>query len=292
LVASGIVLIGYTVFNLLAHAFIRDYRPPKWEIVWKHSVFILALPLFAMLVFLGTLPMPALLSFWILVVLFCGLALALYAGSYIAKSYRKSVWAFFDGLGLVPLFVLLPAIGVVLQRPSLPIVLVIVIPVGAICAGVFWFWIMTHVYRRFRQPFPSSFHIVLSGLAISFLVLPLLHYVTSRPGHVRYITASSNFFASNPWIQIAAFLIAVGLATAANRRRIKKKDPSAALLQRLLFVLILLVFGSLAVGSATIGKETDIWLCKDNAWVQQGNPKYEKPFDEECGVIDKAFGIE
>jgi len=41
---------------------------------------------------------------------------------------------------------------------------------------------------------------------------------------------------------------------------------------------------------ATTGKETDIWLCKDDKWIKQGNPPYEKPFDEECGIVDKAMG--
>lgn len=54
--------------------------------------------------------------------------------------------------------------------------------------------------------------------------------------------------------------------------------------------MVLTVGGFLATW-ATIGKETDIWLCKEDKWVKQGNPSYEKPFDEECGIIDKAMGV-
>ena len=57
----------------------------------------------------------------------------------------------------------------------------------------------------------------------------------------------------------------------------------------LLFWLTLLTVVGFLITNVTAGKETDIWVCKNDQWVKQGNPPYEKPFDEECGIIDKAF---
>ena len=121
-----------------------------------------------------------------------------------------------------------------------------------------------------------------------------MHYLTSRPGYIRYITADSNFFVSNPWLQITSFAIVIGATLMVGQWREKKKRRVDDFLpiKKLLLLLTLLTLGSFLVDKVVVGKETDVWLCKEDKWVRQGNPPYEKPFDEECGVIDKAFGLE
>jgi len=118
--------------------------------------------------------------------------------------------------------------------------------------------------------------------------LPLLHYLGSRPGYVRYITNSENFIPNSFWLQITAFLVATAMVWFVGRWR---REISFIPVRTLLLLLILLSLGSSLVTNIATGKETDVWLCKDDQWVKQGNPPYEKPFKEECGIIDKAMGV-
>jgi len=190
----------------------------------------------------------------------------------------------------VPVFIFAQAVEVVLRKPSLPMMLVFIIPAVTIGISLVWFWMITFLYRRFKQPFSSSLNIFLSGLTINFPLLPLLHYSTSRPGYVRYITTDGNFFASSRWLQIVTFAMAASLVLAVSQWREKKKNiVGFKSLKKLLVFLMLFLLGGLLVNKMAIGKETDIWLCKNDKWVKQGNPPYEKPFDEKCGIIDKAF---
>jgi len=289
LVASGIVLITHTVFNLIVKKLNRNYHLTEWKSVWKYSCLILSLLLFGILIFTGKPPMPVLLSLWILVILFTGLRLVLYASNFIVTNFRQSIWLFFDGLALSPILTILsPSIAYGLRRSSSQGTYIIILPLVVIGSGLFWFWIMTILLKRFRQPYPSLLNVFLSGLTISYLLLPLLHYLESRPGYVRYITNSENFIPNNFYLQILAFLVATGMVWLVGRwRKIVNFRPAGMLL----LLLILFSLGNLLINSIIVDKETDIWLCKDDKWVKQGNPPYEKPFDEECGIIDKAMGV-
>lgn len=289
LVVSGIVLIAYTIVNLFIKRSRRGHQLQDWQIIWKYSCLILALPLLGILTFMGKPSMPVLLSLWIIIILFTGLRLALYTSNFIVTNFRQSIWLFFDGLALAPILtVLSPSIAYGLRRSSLQGIFIIILPLVVIGLGLFWFWIMTILLKRFRQPYPSLVNTFLSGLTMSYLLLPLLHYVGSRPGYVRYITNSENFIPNNFWLQILAFLVATGMIWLVGRwRKLGNFRPA----RMLLLLLILFSLGNLLINSMVVDKETDIWLCKDDQWIKQGNPPYEKPFKEECGIIDKAMGV-
>lgn len=288
LVTSGAVLIAYTIVNLILKISRHGYQLPDWKVIWKYSCLILALPLFIILTFIGKPPIPVFLSLWIIAVLFAGLRLALYTSNFIVSNFRQSVWAFFDGLALVPILLFIP-LGIEFGlRKSLPAVLIIT-PIVVIGIALLGLWIMTLLYKRFKQPFPSSLNVFLSGLTTAYLLLPFYHYLTSRPNHI-YISDNGNFLASSIWLQVMAFLAVTGVIWLVNKWRAKKTsdlDP----VKKLLFLLMLLNVVGFLVNWATTGKETDVWLCKEDKWVKQGNPPYEKPFDEECGIIDKAMGV-
>jgi len=287
LVASGVVFIAYTIVNLIVKKTRHHYQLPNWKAVWKYACLILVLPLFIILTFVGKPPIPVLLFLWILVSLFAGLRLALYASDFVVTNFRKSIWAFLDGLALMPILQLIPLCIDYGLRKSLPSVLVIA-PVALILTGLFWFWIMSLFYKRFKQPYTSQINIFLSGLTASYLLLPLLHYLNSRPGYIRYISDSTNFFAKAMWLQVTTFLVATGVIWLVGKWR---KNNGFNTVKSLLFWLTLLAVVGYSVMGLTTGKEIDIWVCKDDQWVKQGNPPYEKPFDEECGIVDKAMGL-
>jgi len=285
LVANGVVLIAYTIVNLVIKKVRRDYQLPDWKVIWKYVCLILILPLFIILTFVGKPPTPALLSFWILVVLFAGLRLVLYASNFIVSNFRRSVWAFFDGLALLPILQLLPlSVDYGLRKSSPPVI--VIVPLVTILIDLLWFWIMTLLYKRFKQPFTFSLNIFLSGLVSSYLLLPLLHYINSRPGHIRYISDSANFFANEIWLQVTTFLVVVAVLWLVGRWR--KNNDFSRVKSLLLWLTIFTVVGYLVMGLTT-GKETDICVCKDDQWVKQGNPSYKKPFNKECDILDKAI---
>jgi len=287
LVASGVILITCTVVNLVVKKICRHYQLPNWKVIWKYVCLILVLPLFIILTFVGKPPIPALLFLWVLVVLFAGLRLALYASNFIVTNFSQSVFAFFDGLALVPVLLFIPLGLEFGLRKSLPAVL-IVAPIVIAGIALFGLWIMILFYKRFKKPYPSQINIFLSGLVSSYLLLPLLHYLSSRPGYIRYISDSANFFANKIWLQLVAFLATAGILWLVGKWR-KNNDFNSV--KSLLCRLTLLAVVGYSIMSLTTGKETDIWVCKDDQWVKQGNPSYEKPFDEECGIIDKKMGL-
>ncbi len=288
LVASGGVLVAYTVINLVIKKLLCNYQLPDWKSVWRYSCLILSLPLFIILTFVGKPPISALLSSWIIIVLFAGLRLALYTSDFIVSNFRQSVWVFFDGLTLVSILLFIP-LGIEFGlRKSLPAVLVVT-PVVIVGIALFGLWIMTLLYKRFKQPYPPSLNVFLAGLTTAYLLLPFYHYLTSRPNHI-YISDSGNFFANSIWLQVTAFLITYGAIWFVSKWRGKKSsdlDP----VKKLLFLLVLLTIVGFLTSWVTTGKETDVWLCKEDQWVKHGNPPYEKPFDEEYGIIDKEMGI-
>jgi len=82
-----------------------------------------------------------------------------------------------------------------------------------------------NLLRRWRhQKMPGATALFLAGVAWSYVLLPLVHYVLATPPRYRYISAASNFFASDPRLQVLVTVIAIGLAlgvTAMRRRRVR-----------------------------------------------------------------------
>lgn len=287
LVAGGVVLLANVVSGFLLRMLYRDMELPDWRRVWKNVCFILAVPILVLLLFIGRPAIALPLSLWIMVVLFASIGLALYAGSFIVRRFRESVWLFFEGLALVPVLQILPlAIDYGIRR-SLPSTFIIA-PLILIFAALLWLFVMTLLHKPFKQPFASQTNIFLSGLVVLYLLLPLVHYANSRPGYIRYISNSANFFAREVWVQVAALLMAAGVLRIAGKWR---KQNSERSLKTLVFWLTAFAAAGYLIMGLAAGKETDIWKCEGDRWVKQGNPPYEKPFPEECGIIDKAMGL-
>jgi hypothetical protein len=59
--------------------------------------------------------------------------------------------------------------------------------------------------------------VLFAGLALTYLVLPCLHYVLLTPPQYPYISVAANFFALNPALQAASLVVAAGLAAGATR---------------------------------------------------------------------------
>ncbi|MGE3268378.1 MAG: hypothetical protein AB7P40_06500 [Chloroflexota bacterium] len=282
LVASGAMLVVHTSAVLLTRMAYRSYRTPDWAVVWQYSSLLLALPVLGIVALAGTPRLPPLFSAWALVVLLTGLRLALYASHCLVTDLRRTLWYFFDGLALVPVLILLPLAVEFGVRRSMP-ALVIVGPAMMVFIALAWLGMMTFVYQGARRAYPSPLHLLLSGLTTSYLLLPLYHYVTSRPDRTIYISNSSNFLAAADWLQVVVFLVTAGMVLCVNHWRTRLTRRDVASVARVLLVLHLLIVGRMLTGYTLPLRETDIWICQDGQWVPQGSPPYARPFDDPCG---------
>ena len=72
--------------------------------------------------------------------------------------------------------------------------------------------------HAFRQRTAKAVEIFLANFCISYLFMPLLHYLIFTNGYY-YITDSDNFFTRNLFSQIAIWLIIGGVAWGLARLR-------------------------------------------------------------------------
>ncbi len=220
LVASGLALLGYSLFNWLvgriAGMGYRHYRPPSWRRVWL----VCALPLGIIIPLITstqnwpTLPLP--LAFTCAAVALLGLAFALMPGALIARQPGKFLGLAMVGPGLIPAFLLLrvvelPGLGLV----SIP--LAYTAAIGGTLVGAGWLVSGACVLRRwFRQSLRWQ-EILVSGICWSYLILPLVHHLLLTPPAYRYISLSQNFFAVHPGVQLLCWGTAIALAVIAAR---------------------------------------------------------------------------
>jgi len=215
LVASGAVMVLYTAINWwlgrIAGLRYRMYRPPTWWRVWLLCALPLAIgiPAITMTVNWPTLP-PANAAACTAATL-VGLALALSPGSLAAQRPSELGWLVFCGMGLVPCLLLLRAVELP-GRGLISATTARLLAVGGTSAGMVWLsvvsWLRAWRCKSRIEPGP----LFLAGLGLSYLLMPLLHYLLLTPPGFRYISASSNFFAFHPGIQFASLLMTVFLA--------------------------------------------------------------------------------
>lgn len=234
LVAAGIVLVLYTAANWLGGRLAarrgHTFATPDWRRVWALCVVPLAIgiPAITMTANTPTLPFP--LAAACVVSTLAGLALALLPGRWAAQRPTDLVWLAVDGWGLIPILVLLRAIELPSRGLSVSPTLAWSVAIGSVIGGAIWLAIISVLRQWGGYAIPGAAAIFLSGLAQSYLLMPLVHYLTAGPRGFRYISNSVNFFATNLWLQLVAIATAMGLALAATwfRRWLARRDASRA----------------------------------------------------------------
>lgn len=222
LVASGIVMVMYTVANWLlgrvAALRQRDYRPPAWWQVWVLCALplVVGIPAITMTVNWPTLP-PANAAACVMVTL-VGLAFALAPGSLAARRPGDLAWLVFDGAGLMPVLLNLHVIEMP-PRASVSTATAYAVAVGSILVGVIWLGIVTGLRVARRKRWPEASALFVSGLCLSYLLMPLAHHIFLTPTSYRYISASSNFFPHSVGVQLLVFFVAAMPAIGITRLR-------------------------------------------------------------------------
>ena len=227
LVASGLVTLIYTALNwalgraVRAASRRREYSPPAWWQVWALCAIPLTMGIPFITMTFNTPTLPPMLAFLCLAATLAGLALALWPGAWAAQRPLDLLWLASDGMGLMPVLLLLRALELPGRGLSVSVPLAVLVAVGGTLAGVGWLGIMTGLRMWRRKSLPDASVVCIAGLSLSYLLLPVVHYYLSTPPAYRYITTASNFFAFDVGLQILVFVVSVGLAVGVTRVRQK-----------------------------------------------------------------------
>lgn len=155
-----------------------------------------------------------------------GLAVALMPAAWAADRPGELLWLVGDGAGLMPTLLLLRALELP-ARGLVPLSTAIIVAAMSVVIGWAWLEWMSALRRSRRQPCPRAHEVLLAGLGLSYLLMPLVHYLFGTPSAYHYISAASNFFAFSGWLQLLVLLVAAGLAANVTRRRRRSAHPRA-----------------------------------------------------------------
>jgi hypothetical protein len=193
---------------IMSRLFRTTYHVPPFRLVW-----LLCAPLvgpgivwITMSVNHPVLPLPqAMLCAGVTLI---GLPLALMAAEPAAQRPAALLWVSLSGIGLVPPLLLLRALELVGSGGVLSPTAAGIFAVGSVVAGAIWLAAINWLRTVASHPSPGALPIFFAGLAWSYLILPLIHYLFATPPDFRYITAASNFFAQSPLLQGFTWLVA------------------------------------------------------------------------------------
>jgi len=232
LVAAGIVMIVYVavqgLLGMLARRRKQEHAPAEWQRVWLLSAVAIVPGVLVITMTMNAPALPLHLALACVVTVMLGLALALIPGRVAAQSPLDLAWLAADGLGLLPPLLLLHAIEYAGGASGMSAYIRLVVA-ASILAGMLWLVAMSLLRRWRRTKTPAAAAVLLAGLALSYLLMPVVHYVFFTPAEYRYITVAGNFFASSPVLQTLALLLAAALAAGvtALRRRMAAGAASA-----------------------------------------------------------------
>ncbi len=174
--------------------------------------------------------------------LFLALRLALYLTDLALKNLKHFIWLTINAFSLLPVLIIMPTLMQYGLKRSFPFFgLFVLLPLAMMLLGWLWFSLMTLISKRFKRSLPSSLQLFLSALGSAYLFFPFLHYFSSNPGRTLYISNSDNFFASNPLLQLGAFVLALMMLKFFIKQRGQEKQDNFTATIKLFLLLSALV---------------------------------------------------
>lgn len=221
LVASGAVMVLYAIANWflgrIAGLRYRIYTPPAWWQVWSLGAIPLTIGILTITMTCNQPVLPISTAAACVVTTLSGLALALAPASLAAQRILDLGWLTLAGAGLVPCFLLLRAVELPGQGlASGPTAWSVAI--GSTLMGATWLKVVTWLHTQRRGVYLKTNQVLVAGLCLSYLLMPLTHYLLFTPPEFHYISVSANFFASSWIIQLASFSVTVVLAIGVTKR--------------------------------------------------------------------------
>ena len=210
LVASGAVMVLYTIASWLLGRLVASYRAPAWWRVWIicAPVLLISIPTITMTVNAPTLPVRNAVQVTLAALI--GAGLALLPGKLAAEAPGALAWLTAQGSGLMLVMIFLVHVEKIrgwLARGRAVWVWMMALSVAA---GVIWLLVLTVVQAWLRRRVPSAAALYAAGMCLAYLLMPLVHHVLGTNGYF-YITNSDNFLAQSAIVQIVAWLALAGL---------------------------------------------------------------------------------
>lgn len=217
LVASGAVMVIYTLLNWLPGRIVKTYQTPVWWQVWIGCAapLVIGIPAITMTANHPTLPLWNAVQTTLAALI--GLALALLPGQTAAERPKDLIWLAFDGFGLMLVLSGLRGLEYFPRWMAQGGQRWVQMTIIFLAVGIVWLLIVTGLHA-FRHRAAKAVEIFLAGCCITYLFMPLLHYLMFTDGYY-YITDSDNFFTRNLFSQIAIWLIVGGVAWGLARLR-------------------------------------------------------------------------
>lgn len=232
LVATAIVMMGYVglLWALGRIAVFRDssFRPPCWWRVWFICAPLLLVGIPAITMTINQPTLPPFLALACVVSTLAGLAVALLPGEWAAERPRDLAWLAADGAGLIPILLLVKAVELPVRGVSVPVGTGQGFALTGLLLSMAWLAVMTAMRIWRRRSIPGWPALLVAGLALSYMVLPLVHFVLAAPPGHRYISTASNFFAFNPALQLLILAIAAAISYSTTRVRRRLAAPGVS----------------------------------------------------------------
>lgn len=215
LVASGVVLVLYTSFNLTLGWRNTDYRPPGWWQVWALSAILLAVFIPIMTMNTNQPVLPFANALLVTFVTLLGLALALSPGRIAVQSPTGLFLLALDGFGLMLIVLIVSQIPRLIELSSRGLTGFLIVAFLGIAAGFFLLFSSTIIYKWRGYNIPGPLMVFIAGLCVAYPLMALVHhlYVGLMDGYF-YISDSDNFFAVNFWPNLLAWIVAAVIASA------------------------------------------------------------------------------
>jgi hypothetical protein len=222
LIATGLLAVLYTLLHWflgrMAGLRRRLYAPPSWQQLWLCAALPLAAGILLITMTQNRPTLPLSLAAALVAATLGGLALALWPAAWAAQKPAELTWLVLLGAGLMPTLLLLRAV----ELPSQGLVAghyAYTIALGGSLVG--WLWLLFAIWlrRRRRMPEMDWRAICWMGVGLSYLLMPLVHYLLFTPPAYRYLTASTNFFAFDWRMQGMVLLAAVLMAWFSTRTK-------------------------------------------------------------------------
>ncbi len=211
LVISGAVLLLYAITNWYLGRFAglkyKTYTPPAWWRVWGVCFIPISIGIPIITTTVGQPTLPLNLAAVSTISTLLGLAIALVVGTLSANQLGRLLWLTLASIGLIPPLLILRFIELPGQG-MMDTYMAYFIAMGSCVAALIWLTIIIASHaRKNKRPFTIG-ELLTAGFAISYLILPFIHFLLLTPPGAHYITASANFFAKSLSVQMISFFAA------------------------------------------------------------------------------------
>lgn len=220
LVTGGVVMVCYMAGNWLLGRFVMNFRPPAWWLVWAWSAIplLMGIPLITMTTNQPVLP-PLDAARTTLAAL-VGVGLGLMPGRLAAKRPGDLVWLTLDGVATMFLLLFTARLGdVTLWWTTGSTGYIWIVGIGII-VGVAGLLFVTALRVWRHTTMPGAGAMFIAGLSVTYLLLPLVHYVyVGITDSYYYISTASNFFARSVPLQIVTWFVVAAIVLGITRIR-------------------------------------------------------------------------